>query len=136
MRIKILLVLVLLLTGIAFSQQGKSDRISLKKILFLLTLPAPEVVTIALEKEGYSNSGAGRYKKGSESFEIYRKSERDPLYYFEDKPGKKRMEQVKAEALTEGFTIVDETETSWAMEGHGYSIKAHPRLGLWIGKMK
>ncbi|MCA0386910.1 MAG: hypothetical protein LCH52_00300 [Bacteroidetes bacterium] len=136
MRTKTIVLFFLVLTGMIFPQQGKSDRISLNKILKLLALPAPEVVSLALEKEGYLNMGAGKYKKGIERFEIFRKSEFDPLYYFEEVPGKKRLEQFKAEALNEGFKIVNETESSWAMEGFKYSIRAHPRMGIRIDKMK
>jgi len=135
MRTKTLLLFVFLLTGMAFSQQVGSNRISLTKILSLLTLPAPDVVTLALEKDGYTLIQGGQYSKGSESFEIYRKSDLDPLYYYERTPGKKRVQQLKEEALKEGFKVVVETDRSWAMEGHRFSIRADAKA-IWIEKKK
>ena len=135
MRTKTLLLFVFLLTGMAFSQQGGTGRISLNRILSLLSLPAPSVVTIALEKDGYQLVYGGQYSKGNESFEIYRKSDLDPLYYCERTPGNKRVQQLKEEALKEGFKVVVETDRSWAMEGHKFLIRADAKL-IWIEKKK
>ena len=134
MRTKTFLLFVFLLTGMAFSQQGGGERITLYKILELLALPDQEAVTLALEKDGYKNVCEGKYSKGAEVFTINRLSEFS-VYYHEESPSKSRLREIQAFAYGEGFDVVKRGSSGWRMEKPGYSILADVGKDLIVKKL-
>ncbi len=137
MRVKTFLFFILLVTGVAFSQQGQeTGKPSFKKITDLLLYNKPEVISAILEAEGFSQNG-GKYEKEGVIFQITGGTNKEPLQYIEMRPDTKRMEEIKNQALNYGLRFLDvSTSRSILMEGEGFRVSIIKYNVLSVKKVK
>lgn len=137
MRIRTFLFFIILVTGVAFSQQGQeTGKTSFKKITDLLLYNKPEVINAILEAEGFSGDN-GVYEKGAVKFQILGGAGQEPLEYIEFRPDTQRMDEIKNQALKYGLKLLDISSLrSVQMEGEGFRVSIIKYHALSVKKVK
>lgn len=106
MRTKTLLLFVFLLTGMAFSQEEGTGRITFHKITLALACSSVEEMWSMLEGWGYQKINGGEFGKGSEKFRIVWSPDQSKIFYFEAFPSIERCEEIRIQALKAGLKTV------------------------------
>lgn len=137
MRIKTLLLFVFLLTGIAFSQNEGSGRISFERITQAFRMPTEQSMGQLLESWGYEIMSSGYYMKGDESFRIIVDYEEKTAYYWENAASKERRDEIKSQAIEAGLKVESAMGTrDVRMRGKGYSVSLNGNGSINIQKLK
>ncbi len=126
MRLKSFIFFVILLAGVAFSQQGKSsDRISLENIIEMLSENDYDRMLPYTWSEGYSQPKAGNFKKGDHEFSIVHLAKQNLFMYQELTTQEFRVYEIKEQALKYGMKIVKERgKQNVVLEGKGFVVDA------------
>ncbi|MCA0388858.1 MAG: hypothetical protein LCH52_10220 [Bacteroidetes bacterium] len=137
MRTKTLLLFVFLLTGMAFSQQGGTGRISFKQITQLMELPTQQVIGEVLKEMGNEFSSDSDFKKGDEQFRIVADPATGTATYNEPPATKQRRDEIKSQAIAAGLKVEREQGLRYVrLKGNNYSVVINGDGSIEIKKLK
>lgn len=138
MRTKTLLLFIFLLTGMAFSQQGGTGRITFDDVKWLLTSSSEKSMWADLARWGYERITATDFKKGSEIFKIIPEADGTGYYYSEGNASSSRREEMRAQAIKAGLkeTVNNDDGRLIILEGNGFSVSIRRGPGIIIRKLK
>ena len=137
MRTKTFLLFVFLLTGMAFSQQGGTGKLSFKQITSLMELPTQQVIGQVLTEWGFNNDSDLEFQKGDERFRIVVDSEGGTATYNEPPASKQRRDEIKSQAIAAGLKV--ETEQGLRnvrLKGNNYSVVINGDGSIEIKRLK
>ena len=138
MRTKTLILFVFLLTGMAFSQQGGTGRITFDNVKWLLTSPSENSMWATLTRWGYTRINATEFMKGSEIFKIIPEADGTGYYYAEGNASSARREEMRAQAIKAGLKETENYDDGRVilLEGDGFSVSIKRGPGIMIRKLK
>ncbi len=137
MRTKTLLLFVFLLTGMAFSQNGGTGRISFKQITQAFDMPTEQSMGQLLESWGYKIMLSSYYTKGDESFSIIVDYKNETASYWEKAASKERRDEMKSQAIEAGLKVeAAKGPRDVRMSGKGYSVLLSGDGSIRIQKLK
>ncbi len=130
MRTKTLLLFLLFLTGIGFSQdKNAGQEISVGEINALLWQQHLSMVMAKAESYGYkSDAGSTTYTKGDHVFRISFLTDKGPFEYTESKPSQERIKTLKEQALKFGCKLLLDDQTGILLEGKGLTIRIRTNM--------
>ncbi|GJQ33469.1 MAG: hypothetical protein HBSAPP04_23080 [Ignavibacteriaceae bacterium] len=103
MRTKTLLLFVFLLTGMTFSQQGGTGKITFDQIISVLQLTSEQSIEAALGDLGYRRANKTEYRGGGGVFYILPEAGSNSYYFQERHLSKVRQKEIVDQALDAGL---------------------------------
>lgn len=137
MRTKTLLLFVFLLTGMAFSQDGGTGKISFKQITSLMELPTQQAIGQVLKELGYNSGSDIDFQKGDERFRIVGDFDNGTVTYNEPPASKQRRDEIKSQAIAAGLKVEREQGLrNVRLKGNNYSVVINGDGSIEIKRLK
>lgn len=125
MRIKTFLFFIILVTGVAFSQNGNSKKdITLTKIIEFLEIGRYNSIRMEALMIGYKTIAPYEFSNGRHSFKLIRVDKNTDLHYQENWTLERKM-MIKEEASRLNLGIVKESKDYLEMSDSKYILKAY-----------